>query len=194
MRSVLDCHPDCRFEGSFESILEEEINPSDFTLDAIARWADHYGVRDVSDSRARQIRDAAQRKLDYVQRYGQSDVLSEVDRLYPEYANVVQMRGENNAGLYVVNHHPHLGLNRQLEHREVGLEVQAYCESLGGSVEDLTKLRVSTEERDLRLTALLSRAAAGRTLLGAQHPGMEYIEVMPIADAPFVEVNHTPGP
>lgn len=193
--SVLDCHPDCKFERFLGSVLAGEIEPSDFTLDAIERWASIHGLTDVIADNTQRIRDAAVRKLEYIQAHGQSDVLTEVDRLYPEYANVVQMRGENNAGLYVVNHHPGLGLNRHAQHREVGLEVQAYCDSLGGGIQDLSQLPIRAEERGLRVTALLHRSAVARTILGGAHPGMEYLEAVPSQIGPHpIAILEMPGP
>jgi hypothetical protein len=193
-RSVLDCHPDCKFERYLGTVLAGEVEPTDFTQDAIDRWASMHGLSDVVAENTPGIRDAAARKLDYINTRGQSDVLSEVDRLYPEYSNVVQMHGENNAGLYVVNHHPGLGVNRQLQHREVGLEVQAYCDSLGGSLADLSQLPIKGEERGLRATALIHRSAVARTILGASHPDMEYLEAIatPIGPQPVAVLEMAP--
>ena len=115
----------------------------------------------------------------------ESVLLEAVDRMYPS-SNVVSMNGENRAGIYVVNHHPYVGLDRQKKHREENLEVQGYHDSLAASIGDLLMSRLKPEILHKRLSAHVLRSAAVRTLIGGDDGSTTYLEVQATEHGPQI--------
>lgn len=181
-------HHNCAFVGELPVILEEETDPSSFTLDALIRWANLYQVRDVIDTNLSRVKDAAALQQNLVQQRGTESLVEFVDELYPDHPNVTEVIGENQARIYVVNHHPYVGLNRAALHREESLSVQGYHDSLRAVTDDLNNtLGLKPEVRGIRLTAAMLRSAAVRTILGGMHSDTEYYEVVVTDRGPQVE-------
>lgn len=184
----LGAHHACRFNEGLIDVLLEESDPSDFTLDAIERWTRYYQLDDFVKPRLQSLSDAAQAQHDYIQAYGTDDLVAMVDRLWPTHANVTHMRGENRARLYIINHHPHLGLDRHKAHRERQIVVQGYHDSLRAAVDDLNNTyNLTLEARGLRLAALFLRSAATRTVLGTLHDDTEYYSLIPTDRGPQIQ-------
>lgn len=90
--------------------------PSEFTKESMHHWNSHYQLSDVVTAKVtRNVSGiaAGMAELDF----DEHTLLEFVDEMYPKDENVVTMRGENTARLYVVNHHPHAGLKRHKIHR-----------------------------------------------------------------------------
>jgi hypothetical protein len=171
----LCAHHDCRFIKGLASVLDEIADPSDFTADTVEKWTSFYELGDeVTPGMLKAVKDGAQQVRE--REYDEADLIEFVGTLYPT-PNVATMKGENNARIYVVNHHPNAGLNRHKKHREVGLRVQGYHDSLGATISDQLMSRTAPELRYARLSAHLLRAAAVRTVIGGAHEDTVYLEV-----------------
>jgi hypothetical protein len=180
----LAAHQSCKFVGYLAVVLNEMASPSDFTLDTLGRYVSFYQFEDVVTPSALSsiqdgVRVVAEQDLD------EHALVSHVDGLYPEH-NVSTMVGDNHASIYVVNHHPHAGLDRTLKHREEGLSVQGYHDSLAATIADLELSRLDPEIRVARLIAQLLRATAVRTVIGSGHDDMIYLEVQMTEHGPQI--------
>lgn len=181
----LCAHRECKFIGGLPTILGEMANPTDFTHESMDRWSIYYELGDMlTRGKQRKIQDAAKQQLEVVPR--EADILEVVDRLYSDETNVANMSGKNRARIYVVNHHPNAGLNRHKKHRESGLTVQGYHDSLGATISDRMGSRVPASQRELQLSAHILRAAAVRTVIGTAHDDTHYLEVQMTSNGPSI--------
>lgn len=181
----LCAHHACKFIGALPEVLEEMAEPSDFTEDAVRRWSKYYEVGELLGSDERKKVAEAARDM-HKDAPSEADLLDHIDRLYPDASNVVNMRGENNAKLYVVNHHPFVGLDREQKHREERLEVHGYHDSLAASLSDLWLARLPSDVLRPRVISLILRAAAVRTLIGGVDGDTTFLEVQQTPNGPQV--------
>jgi hypothetical protein len=179
--TVLGGHSRCKWAMANGVVLREEADPSDFTQDDFDRSLDLYGIeRDVAPLMPR-IFDAVKMQLEYIEENGALDHMVEVmDAHYPRHSNVAEVLGENVAQIYVENHHPHAGLNRdkKAKKRNEGSDIQGYHESRMAAFADIRNGNfVSNEERGYRLGAFLLRNSAARTVLGSLQPNTEFWDI-----------------
>lgn len=180
----------CKFLTNIVAILNEEAEPSDFTQGAIERWSTTYDLREVVDDNLPRITVAAARLRDFLREKGVGYIEQATETLYPHQDTVIDVSGIHPAHIYVTNHHPHLGLDREKKHRQEGLTILGYHDSLRAVVDDLSHTYgLSPEARGLRLAAIFTRSAATRTaLLGL---GVrECYEVTPGQHGPQVTLSH----
>jgi hypothetical protein len=179
--NVLDAHHECRFLNGIVSVLGEEADPNDFTLDAIKRWEKIYGIGVFGTKAFRQLRDSAARQAELEQNIQETkSILEVVDELYPEHPNVRYMAGENRARLHVVNHHPFVGIDRRRQAKLYGENAQGYHNNLAAIVErSLLLPNLSRRGRMLRAGAAIMRAAATMTVVTQGHEDTRFLEVFP---------------
>ncbi len=181
----LCAHHACKYIGSLPHVLEEMASPSEFTQTSFDRWVHYYELGSYfNDDDTKAVQESAATLAQDI--HEESVLLEVVDRMYPSSNNVVKMNGTNNAGIYVVNHHPYVGLDRQKKHREENLQVQGYHDSLAASIGDLLMARLKPEVLHKRLSAHVLRAAAVRTLIGGVDGSTTYLEVQPTAHGPQI--------
>lgn len=168
---ILSAHYDCKLAKSVPAVLDEMANPTPFTEFTAERWIDYYGLyRDITRPVLSKVQDAAKKlQEEKYKEYEEEELLNSVSRLY-DAENLVTMAGENRARIYMVNHHPNVGLDRQKKHRgENPLKVQGYHDSLGATVDELRRFglsRRSHEQRKYVLGAHVLKAAAVRSVIG----------------------------
>lgn len=182
LTSVLDAHPACKLIGSMAVVFGEIANPSTMTIESVGYWARKLDVDDVITSNIDAVASAAQRQQEYVGlRDNMEHLVAYVGELYPEHDNVHPMKGANVARVYTVNLHPNIGIDRNKKDPAVAEAVQGYHDNLAASVVELGNARgLETTVRGLRLTALLLRAAAVRTVLTRDiREDMTFFEVQP---------------
>lgn len=160
----LGAHANCKFVAGIPVVLDEMVDPTDFTQNGVERWINYYEFGDdITTSVFRKVQDSARRLRE--RSYDEAALLDNVDRLY-DTKNVVDMSGDNTAQIYVVNHHPHVGLNRQKKHREADIQVQGYHDSLGATIGDVLASRMTRKGRTYVLASLILKEAAVRTVIG----------------------------
>lgn len=178
---VVTVHGRCAFVEGILPIHYEIEEPSDFTQDSLDAWAHYYQMVDEVRSYKGRVRTAAGRQAEYIQEHGGTDLIfTVVDDAYPDHPNIRQMVGENRAGIYTVNHHPHVGIDRETKHRVERLEVQGYHTNPGAMLEAIQRNRSLTKrEKAGRSVAMLFTEAAVRTVIYGKHGGINCIEVFP---------------
>jgi hypothetical protein len=178
---VLGSHWRCAFIGGMLLVLAEESSPGDFTRYNYERTFQRYGIAEQMKPVMPKIQDAAKRQLDHAVQNGFAEDLAEViDRSYPNHANVHPVIGENVARIWVENHHPHIGLNREKKARkrqEEGLDIQGYHENRRAVYDLINSYDLKRRERLYRIGAFASRNAAARTVLTHKYPDTEFYEV-----------------
>jgi hypothetical protein len=179
--TVLGGHNRCKWAVANGLVLREEAEPSDFTRDDFDRSLELYGIaHDILPLMPR-IFDAVKLQLEYIEENGALDHMVEVlDAHYPRHSNVAEVLGENVAQIYIENHHPHAGLNRnkKAKKRDEGIDIQGYHESRMAAFADIRNGSfVSNEERGYRLGAFLLRNSAARTVLGSLQPNTEFFDI-----------------
>jgi hypothetical protein len=179
-------HYRCKFVGGLVLIAEEIVDPSDFTLHSFEQWARHFNEQDVVQGRAGRIKDAAYRQIEYLQdKEHMDDLLHHADQIEPHEENVVHVLGENIARVYVTNLHPNRGKDRNKKPSDPveAASIQAYHDSLAATVNNLRGANLDKEIKNLRLTSMLMRSAAVRTVISRDiMPEMTFYEALP-ADA-----------
>ncbi len=172
----LCAHHNCKFIHGINTVLGEMSAPSDFTMETYHRWVGYYRFGDRLTSRTlTQVTDASKRMNE--RNHDEQELVSHVSRLYPDQNNVGTMIGENNARIYVVNHHPLAGLDRNAKHRgDDPLKIQGYHDSLGATIMDQQMTHTRPDFLIPRLSAHILRAAAVRTVIGGQHEDTIYLE------------------
>ena len=171
----LCAHEECRLIQGLRDVQQEMAQPTAFTQESVDRWVDLYKIGDeVTPGILKSVQGVAEEMRH--ETYDEAELLSSVDELYPDSKNVAKMKGANQAGIYVVNHHPYVGLNRHRKHRERGLQVQGYHDSLGAGLANQLISHMNPDLRNTRLAAHLLRAAAVRTVIGGSNSNMRYLE------------------
>lgn len=167
LTTVVDAHHGCKFIGSMAVVLQEMAEPSDFTVESAAQWVRELGIREPYFSNVGKITSAVELQKQHVADQDHMEhLVTRLDTIYPEHANVRSMRGANVSRVYVVNLHPHIGIDRNKKDPLRAESIQGYHDSLAASVVDLGSERgLNPTLRGLRLTALVLRAAAVRTVL-----------------------------
>lgn len=178
---VITAHKRCAYEASTERVLEEMIEPSDFTLGLLKRFQQRYFDGNGIRPELERIKNAAEVALPQMEIVRRANLLSTVDSLYPDKLTVADMIGENKAGVYTFNHHPNIGLDRERMHNgSHQLEVQTYHDSLQASLNLVwNAARLTHEARTLRAAALLWRSVATAGVLIGNDPRVKILEVTP---------------
>ncbi|MEK7152537.1 MAG: hypothetical protein AAB834_01195 [Patescibacteria group bacterium] len=188
--TVAGAHRGCRFVMGLAQVAAEMTAPSDITNDTFRGLVGRYELKDtgIQENRTHVI-EAANRLQDQVAACDPEELLEDVNRLYPYHVNVIDMKGDNTAGSYILNHHPYVGLDRSVVHRgENPLTVQAYHDNVRASMESLMgTVGMPADVKALRLAALLMRTAATRTVLCTGSPRMQYLHVVPTSRGLQVE-------
>lgn len=171
----LAAHGICKFIAGMDSVKEEVANPTAFTEDTYDRYLLRYDLWDTITPPVTEAVQDATKEL-WEEPPQEAELLPRIDSLYPASVNVANMKGENRARIYVVNHHPNVGLDRHKKHRIHKPPVQAYHESLGATVANLKAMHSDPELLKYRLAAHLLRAAAVRTVIGTANEDTRYLE------------------
>jgi|GEM_PF-4622566 len=187
----------CKLAVGMMAVLEEVAFPDDKTLEAFDSWEKHYFE---SAATARDARIKAMHAAGYLLQYwnmgGYADkaaqladeLVDTVDLRQPGVHNVMTMVGQNNAGLYVVNHSATRGLRRASVFRgDAKVADTAYHDSLGRTV-SIIDTYTTDEDRHLRTAATMLRSAATRQVVAPQESGLVYLEVNPTRYREAVEV------
>jgi hypothetical protein len=166
---VLGGHHRCKFIAGLLVVVEEIAEPTVPTINNFERWARYLNHEEVlSPSFRTPIKDAAKRKLEHLQGQERMDhLIAYTDALYPNHANVGHVRGDGQTFVWVTNLHPNVGQDRNTKPSDPNeaMQVRAYHDSLAASVVEIEKMDLPRRERTLRLSALLARAAAVRTVI-----------------------------
>jgi fumarate hydratase class II len=127
--------------------------------------------------------EAAGVQLDFLSKKDNlTHLVEQIDSLRPDHSNVKRLLGDNNARVYVTNLHPHVGYNRNSKSRNPAdsNKIQGYHDSLAASIGDVSKSHfMDNNERLHRITSMILRSAATRTVLTLDHPETRFIEVKP---------------
>lgn len=160
----LGAHHNCKFVAGIPVVLDKMIEPDEFSEQTTRRWINYYNFNDeLSFTLLNRVQDAAKRLREG--RFEEDELLSWVERL-DKGDNVVTMSGENTAKIYMVNHHSKVGLNRHKKHRETGIKVQGYHDSLGATISNLKSSTLDPERRRYALGAHIIKAAAVQSVIG----------------------------
>lgn len=175
--TVLDGHRRCKFLLALAHIKQEAASPSEQTLDSFDRSLWRY--RQSSWKRVARhlprLSEGAQAHLDNMDSYGMSEAfLRELDESYPHHANVKEVYGENQAGVYLINHSQRVGLDRNQKAQllaEDDLDIQFYHESRGAGFADTIRVfesgfeNLSRRQLELNMGAFTLRSCAAETVL-----------------------------
>lgn len=192
-QTVFWAHPGCAFLKNLIAVNREMANPSDFTLEGFYRWAAHIGQLEHAKSTLWQSREGAAYQADYLE--GQVEVegiLQHADELFPDHDTVRDVKGENTSRVYVVNLHPRIGKDRNKKPADPdeAQQIQAYHDTPAATVENLrTENAIPNEVRGVRVTNMLLRSAAARTIItAAAFEEFTFLEVEAIPDAPGIKI------
>ena len=133
-----------------------------------------HGVR---ESQLESIRNVAV-ELDNKTPISGSAMVLQTERFYPDHNNVIATPGKSRSGVYVVNHLPRHGLDRNKFHDE-GLPIQAYHDSLGASAKVFANegKDAKSENDRLRMAARILRSASTIAVLKRHNPNIVVVEV-----------------
>ena len=165
----------CAYCDSYMDINREIANPTDPLTGALAsNWAKMHGVR---ESQLESIRNVAV-ELDNKTPISGSAMVLQTERFYPDHNNVIATPGKSRSGVYVVNHLPRHGLDRNKFHDE-GLPIQAYHDSLGASAKVFANegKDAKSENDRLRMAARILRSASTIAVLKRHNPNIVVVEV-----------------
>lgn len=180
--TVFGAHYRCKFLEGAVMVLEEMADPSERTLERVNRWAGYLQRQEtVSKLRLGLLQGSAQQQLEHSRGRGHLKHLTEhANGLYPEHTNVMDVRGDGPAFVWVTNLHPNVGQNRNRKPSEPdeAIKVRGYHDSLAASVTDLEKARFSRRVTGLRLGSMFLRAAATQTVItSGNEDSMAFYEV-----------------
>lgn len=168
----------CKFIDGIVLVENEIITPSDFTREDYERTWRMYDIEEDMTPVLPKVQDAVKRQQEHTAKHGTSDVLNIID---PEHLKEVE--GSNLAGIYVTNHHPHLGLDRdkkaRLSDEEGAFPLQGYHQSRRAAYLDLYNSYSRRDVRTVRMCALLARLSAVRTVLGQLREDTKFYEAVP---------------
>lgn len=180
---VLGAHHDCKFINGMVSVLSEMHEPSDFTKESAFKWAEFFHHSEAYYKTINKVMEAAGIQLDFLSKKDNLNHLVEhIDALRPEHSNVKRLEGENKSRVYVTNLHPYVGYNRNAKFEEPSNAplIQGYHDSLAASIGDISKSHfIINEERQSRISSMILRSAATRTVLTRDHPDTRFLEVAP---------------
>lgn len=194
--TVLGAHKRCAYAGNVALINAEQAKPGDFTRDNIDRWMRWYGLADDASTYLPRLADASGRMADMMitEEGGASSVVDVVGGLYPQHANVATMVGDGNGQLYVVDHHPHVGLDRERLHNSEHIVAQVYHDNLGAELLDLqANLSMPGAVRGCRAAAAIMRSAATLTVISGAHPDIAAFEAFPTGVVPGIQLEPLPA-
>ncbi len=159
---VATAHKRCAYDLGRGKILDEIINPSDFTKEALQRLSHESNLdfKRVTQYVGR-LRLSAEALKSSIVQTNSDELLETVQNLFPHNAAVADMRGDNHAGVYIWNHHPYVGLDRGKVHRgRHPLVAQGYHDSLRATIVSVRNTpNMPSELRDLRISAAILRSA-----------------------------------
>lgn len=188
---VLDAHYSCAYDAGQAAVAGEMARSSEFTLDTVIELARHFNEEDTVRRTLPKIAVAAARQEEVILTGPQQDLVTHASNIYPHHHNVDEVDGPPLARTYVFNFHPHLGKDRNAkpEDREEARKIQAYCDSIGANVLYLcgNTPRLNSELRGLRLTAMLARTAATRTVISTDKD-MTFLEAYPANGEPGIDI------
>jgi hypothetical protein len=184
---------DCRFILGLVKITREMADPSDFTLDGVARWSKNIGQLLHVKGTLGKVSSAAAFMAEYLEeREHMDELLHQLDGLYPHHKNVKPVKGQNHSRLYVVNFHPKIGKDRNKKPTDPteAAKIQGYHDSLAATTANLRgENGLTNATRGLRLTSMVLRAAATRTVITERNMGeMTFFEVEPTPDPPGIKI------
>jgi hypothetical protein len=168
------------------AIKQEQANPSQATLEDVEKslWRIKRNMRVMPLIGA--LTDAAAAQLATSETHGINEgFLDKLSEHYPKHRNVVEVVGENQAQVYVVNHSHLVGLNRNRKASlltEEGVDAQFYHESRGAAFADMFRVygqgiaaeKMGRRAMDYRLGALALRSSASQTVLTSLRPTEVY--------------------
>jgi hypothetical protein len=191
--TVFDVHYDCAFDAAKVQIAQEMARPSDLTKLSVAEWAEHFNETDHVQSTLGAISVSAAVHADKLEAESDNDLHAIADNLYPSHKNVYPCKEQPKLSrTYVINLHPHVGKNRNKKPADPceAQKIQAYNDTLAANVSDLAaNNRMSKVERGYRLTAMLLRSAATRTLItAAYYDEFLFLDVLPSQNDPGLVV------
>jgi len=180
---VLGAHHDCKFIKGMPSVLQEMHQPSDFTKESAEKWAEFFHHSDFYKQSIDRVMSAAGLQLDFLQQKDNlNHLVDHIDSLRPDHSNVKRLLGDNNARVYVTNLHPHVGYNRDAKFKKPANAplIQGYHDSLAASIGDVNKSHfMDNDERLTRITSMILRSAATRSVLTSDFPDTRFVEVTP---------------
>jgi hypothetical protein len=167
-------HLGCLFGLVNVQILDEQINPSDYTRESRDRWADIQGF-DLSDRKKLRIRDAMQRHRELTSLKSESQDPEEFIEHFHENRDLAYTRviGPNLSRVHSTVLVPDIGIDRGIK-RILG--VQGYCDTPASLLEHYGTLPVPHTEREALGWLAISSSAATRTAVA--HPDMYFFEVV----------------
>jgi hypothetical protein len=165
-------HYDCWYSGNFSLINEEVANPSDETRSAVQRWSDLGELgRMATDTALEDVQGAAGllvAELETRDTETMDHMIPTINAAHPGRHNVTHMEGTPTPKFYIVSHWPNVGLNRHVKHKVERIQGQAYFDSLTPRVNNIRNTyELGHNLRALRVSALLLRSAATRTVVNA---------------------------
>ncbi len=186
---VITAHKRCAYEAGTEKVLQEIIQPSDFTIGLLRRFQRRYYEVGGMRREHRRIQEVAEKALPQMDDVRRANLINAVDDLNPDKLTVADMIGENMAGVYTFNHHANVGLDREKMHRgSHKLVVQTYHDSLQASLNLVWNTPgLPKGARQLRAAALLWRSVATAGVLIGADERVKILEVSPSSEGVVVE-------
>jgi hypothetical protein len=183
----------CKYGEGYATVQQEEIDPSDYTLESRKRWQTIHGL-EPSVATSSKLRDAQSRHLELTMVHGGAQ--DPEDFIDPNWSEVekahMHVVGPNNSRVYLATHPEDVRVNRDLRRK---LGVQGYHDNFGALKKYYESLKVSGRQREFLGLAALSRSVATRTIVGSQFPDMHYREIFhaPTSDNEL-EIREVEGP
>lgn len=182
-RLVFGVHHDCTYMKHLADVTAEMRDPSDFTKDTVERYGRYFNEQDHVERTLGGVMMAAATINEHLGDKKHIDsLIAHADDLYPEHANVKHVRGPGLSRTYVINLHPFVGKNRNMKPSdpEEAVKIQGHHDSLGASVNLLRgENQLDAQTRGNRLTAMLLRSAATRTVVAGGWESPLLLEVRP---------------
>lgn len=196
--TVFGAHHDCAFIGNLAAVTHEMAHPSDFTKESLDRWTRYLNEKERVAGALGSVMMAAAIMAEYLGENGNMDhLVQHADGLYPEHANVVHVKGPSLSRVYVVGLHPNVGKNRNMKPSDPteAVKIQGYHDSLAATIDNLHRARKMSEEmKGLRITSMVLRAAATRTVISSGKPEMTFLEVTPANTKSGIKITEQSGP
>jgi hypothetical protein len=159
---VATAHRRCAYDLGREKIIDEIIDPSDFTKEALHRISRESNL-DYAQviKRVDALRLAAEAVKKTIVSVESDAFLESVNSLFSAHSPVADVKGDNQAGVYIWNHHPYVGLDRNKVHRgKTPLVAHAYHDNVRATIVSVRSTpNMPTPLRDLRIAAVILRSA-----------------------------------
>jgi hypothetical protein len=160
-------HKLCALIGNVIPVLEEIVEPSEFSVDNSRLLQKEIGL-EVNAKKEAKIRSAASRLLDSIVRVDPVEhVMSTFSYVHPKN-NVQQPDGENRSVVYNINTHPLLSKDdRKKPDTSDPQAIQMYHDGLGATVLVHSFANLPREERELAAIGAVLRSASTQTKITA---------------------------